>query len=164
MTGDSLPEELAAAYRADPETDSIDVAAGWRLLRPRLSIRGAQRRRRVMWAGIAASFALAASLMIIVRTKSTPATAIPGAAPSQEYLQAVSDLETALHSARERVEPPTIATIEQSLATFDRAIRDAEAAVIEDPANDYAAEWLETIRRRKLRALREAMVDINATS
>lgn len=177
---DALPEDLAAVYRADPQTDAIDVAAGWTSLRPRLTRRLMPQRRRVFFLGLAAGIALAASVVLILRTKSDAPLPLPGgeevavlvgatpvttvATPGAEYLRAVTDLEAALRAGRQRLQPETVAAIERSLAVIDRAIRDAEAALAADPANDYAADWLTTIRRRKLSALRQAVSDVNASS
>jgi hypothetical protein len=163
-----LPEELVAAYRSDPRQDAMDLAAGWASLNKRLP----SRRSPGLVLGVAGAFAIAAMALLIVRltpsasgpkpTTSAQAPAVAG--PPAGYLDAVSDLETIVREGRGRLRPASAAAIEQSLAAIDRAIADAAAAVSADPGNEYAAEWLATVRHRKLRALREAMADINLTS
>jgi hypothetical protein len=160
--GDAPPEDLAAIYRGDPREDAIDTAAGWASLRPGVTRRPAPRRRRVFIAALAASLALAASVVFMVRATSDALRT--ATTPSVEYLKTVTDLEAALRAGRERLRPETAASIEQSLAAIDRAIRDAEATLAADPGNTYVADWLDAIRRRKLSALRQVVTDLHAIS
>jgi hypothetical protein len=172
---EALSEELAAAYSADPRYDAIDVPAGWASLRPRLAPRRRSRRWLVFASGMAAGIALAGLVAVMLRTKPTvpsaetsvakPSVAATASSPARaEYLRAVDDLTAAVRAGRQRLRPETVAAIDRSLATIDRAIREAEAAVAADPANAYAVSWLDTMLRRKLRVLQQAVSDINAVS
>jgi hypothetical protein len=172
---DVLPEELAAAYRADPRHDAIDAPAGWASLRPRLARRPASRRWLVFGSGMAAGIVLAGLVALMWRTNTTmpsverplsrPDNVATASSPARaEYLRTVDDLTAAVRAGRPRLRPETVAAIDRSLAAIERAIREAEAAVAADPANDYAVSWLDTMLRRKLRVLQQAVSDINAVS
>lgn len=174
--GDALPDDLAALYRADAQHDVIDVDAGWTSLRPRLRGLLRQRRIAIFVAAAAVTSALAASLLFALRAtphvppgQAVPALSSPAATttrviPDSSYLQVVADLERALHDGHDRLAPETAAAIDGSLAAIDRAIHDAQTALTADPANDYIAVWLETIRRRKVAALRQAVSDLSSAS
>ncbi|UCD25525.1 MAG: hypothetical protein JSW51_06315, partial [Gemmatimonadota bacterium] len=81
-----------------------------------------------------------------------------------EYDAAVAELESVLRQARERLNPATVETIEQSLATIDRAIEEAQQALIEDPANRYLSTHLAATMKRKIRLLQRATSIVNAAS
>jgi hypothetical protein len=57
-----------------------------------------------------------------------------------------------------------MAATDRSLAAIDRAIHDAEAALLADPTNAYVADWLRAMRRRKVTVLRQAVTDLNVSS
>jgi putative zinc finger protein len=80
----------------------------------------------------------------------------PVALADAEYDAAVADLERALHKGRGRLDPSTIATVEQNLQIIDRAIEQARQALESDPANSYLSGHLVETRRRKLDLLRHA--------
>lgn len=71
-----------------------------------------------------------------------------------QYDAAVADLERALNNGRGKLDPSTIAAIEQSLQTIDQAIEQARQALEQDPANSYLTGHLVETRRRKLELLR----------
>lgn len=166
------PDDLGVAYRSDPQQDALDLTAGWAALRSQLPPNPASRRRRGLVVGMAGALAMAATALLMVRLTpmaSGPApTALPHAPTNASapagYLHAVAELEAIVRQRHDRLPPAGVAAIEQSLAVVDRAIGDAAAAVAADPDNEYAAEWLATVRQRKLRALRQAVSDINLTS
>ena len=81
-----------------------------------------------------------------------------------EYDAAVAELEGVLRQARDRLNPATVETIEQSLATIDRAIEEAQQALIEDPANRYLSTHLADTMKRKIRLLQRATSIVNAAS
>jgi hypothetical protein len=172
---DPLPEDLAAFYAADPREDRIDTEAGWANLRSRLGQRAARRPLRALIAGVAMGGAIAASVILLPRswhrsandplsTSPRPTPAVTAAAPDAEYRQVVGDLERALRAGRDHVEPETMAATDRSLAAIDRAIHDAEAALLADPTNAYVADWLRAMRRRKVTVLRQAVTDLNVSS
>jgi anti-sigma factor RsiW len=76
------------------------------------------------------------------------------AAPS--YEAAIRDLETRLETGRERLDTATVRILEHSLATIDRAIERAQAALEADPANAYLNRHLADAKTRKLQLLRQA--------
>ena len=85
-----------------------------------------------------------------------PVSAAPVNLADMQYDAAVSDLERALAKGRSRLDPTTIAAVEQSLKTIDDAIAQARQALSEDPANSYLSGHLLETRRRKLDLLRRA--------
>ena len=73
-----------------------------------------------------------------------------------ELEQAVFELEHALQEGRDLLAPETLATVEQSLATIDVAIREARAALASDPASPVLNRLLLSHQKSKLRILRQA--------
>lgn len=72
----------------------------------------------------------------------------------QSYDVAIRDLEATLASRRSTLDTVTIRAVEQSLAIIDRAIRQAEAALAQDPNNMYLNDHLAHALDRKLEVLR----------
>jgi anti-sigma factor RsiW len=85
-----------------------------------------------------------------------PGLATPASLGDAAYDAAVTDLQKALAQGRGRLDPATVATIEQSLAAIDRAIDQAREALESDPSNAYLSGHLLETRRRKLDLLRRA--------
>jgi hypothetical protein len=81
-----------------------------------------------------------------------------------EYDTAVADLEQLLREAREQLDPETVRTLEQSLATIDRAISEAQRALQEDPANRYLSSHLAATMKRKIQLLQRARTIASAAS
>jgi anti-sigma factor RsiW len=73
-----------------------------------------------------------------------------------QYDAAVTDLEKALQHGRNRLDPATVAIVEQNLQIIDRAIAQAREALESDPANSYLSSHLVETRRKKLDLLRRA--------
>jgi hypothetical protein len=84
------------------------------------------------------------------------AVVVPASFNDPRYDQAVADLTRVLHENRSRLEPRTVAVIERNLATIDRAIAEARAALERDPGDPFLNSHLAEGRRRKLALLREA--------
>jgi hypothetical protein len=74
------------------------------------------------------------------------------------YEATVRDLEDQLRVGRDRLDPKTVAALEGSLATIDRAIARAQEALEADPASIYLNRHLADARSRKLRVLQQAAV------
>ncbi len=72
----------------------------------------------------------------------------------QSYDVAIRDLEATLAARRSTLDTATIRAVEQSLAVIDRAIRQAEAALAQDPNNMYLNNHLAHALDRKLEVLR----------
>jgi tetratricopeptide (TPR) repeat protein len=73
-----------------------------------------------------------------------------------QYDAAVSDLEKALAKGRKRLDPATVAIVQQNLQIIDGAIAQARQALDSDPANSYLSSHLVETRRKKLDLLRQA--------
>ena len=74
----------------------------------------------------------------------------------ESYDHAVADLERTLAERRASLDPKTVASIERSLQTIDRAIAEARQALEADPGNVYLNGYFAATRRRKLELLRQA--------
>ena len=72
------------------------------------------------------------------------------------YDAAVAALERVLEEGRSRLDSTTVMVLEQSLATIDRAISEARAALQTDPTNYYLSEHLSATMNQKVRLLRQA--------
>jgi len=70
--------------------------------------------------------------------------------------QAVAELQQILETGRGRLDSTTIRSLETSLATIDRAIDQAQYAVMADSANGYLRDHLEQTQRRKIALMRRA--------
>jgi len=86
----------------------------------------------------------------------TPAAINAGSSASQSYAAAIADLERVLAGGRGQLDTTTIRVIEQNLAAIDRAIAQAQRALLADPANLYLNTHLAETMRRKLDLLRHA--------
>ena len=70
------------------------------------------------------------------------------------YDLAIAELETILAGMRDRLEPETVAVVEENLAIIDAAIEEAREALLADPANAQLHHHLTANMQRKLRLLR----------
>ncbi|MCL7959012.1 MAG: zf-HC2 domain-containing protein [marine benthic group bacterium] len=80
----------------------------------------------------------------------------PGDGSTFSYEATIQDLEQQLQVGRDRLDPKTVATLEGSLATIDRAIARAQEALEADPASVYLNRHLADARTRKLHVLQQA--------
>ncbi|MEZ4425753.1 MAG: hypothetical protein R3E98_20330 [Gemmatimonadota bacterium] len=133
--------------------------------------------RSVLWAAGLAGLLAVGAYQIGVRRGATPtvetapvvATApAPGdAAPVRAagdvravYDDAVRQLEAALEAGTDVLQPETRATLERSLATIDRAIVEAEAALAADPGSPIVERRLLSALQFKLDLLQQAVVAV----
>jgi hypothetical protein len=72
----------------------------------------------------------------------------------ESYDAAIRDLEATLAARRSKLDTATVRAVEQSLAVIDRAIRQAEAALEQDPNSMYLNSHLQNALDRKLEVLR----------
>ena len=77
-------------------------------------------------------------------------------APHRATAAAIADLERVLAGGRGQLDTTTVRVIEQNLAAIDRAIAQAQQALLADPANLYLNSHLAETMRRKLDLLRQA--------
>lgn len=86
------------------------------------------------------------------------ALVLPAAARAidADYARTVSELATALAAQRDRLDPATIAKVEESLRVIDTAIAEARDALARDPANLTLLDILSANYERKLELLRRA--------
>jgi anti-sigma factor RsiW len=75
---------------------------------------------------------------------------------ARSYSAAIADLEGVLAGGRGQLDTTTVRVIEQNLAAIDRAIAQAQQALLADPANLYLNTHLAETMRRKLDLLRQA--------
>ena len=75
---------------------------------------------------------------------------------TNEYERAIASLQTILEQGRHRLGPQTVAILETSLATIDRAIEEARWALADDPNNPALNRLLIKHEQSKLRVLRQA--------
>ena len=89
-------------------------------------------------------------------TMGTPVASNASSSASQSYAAAIADLERVLAGGRGQLDTTTVRVIEQNLAAIDRAIAQAQRALLADPANLYLNTHLAETMRRKLDLLRQA--------
>ena len=92
------------------------------------------------------------------------ATAVLAGFEVSEYDALVDELQQILQQGRGQLDPSTSAVLDQSLATIDRAIAEAQAALRDDPANSYLSTHLANTMNRKIRLLQHAATLATAAS
>jgi anti-sigma factor RsiW len=83
-----------------------------------------------------------------------PVAGAPSAKGVESYDAAIRDLEDALAVHRPQLDTATVRAVQQSLAVIDLAIRQARAALAQDPNSLYLNDHLEHALDRKLELLR----------
>lgn len=78
-------------------------------------------------------------------------------------LQDVEELRTLLAGSREKLDPATVRSLEESLTIIDVAIRQAKRALEADPHNPYVRAHLDDTMRRKVNFLRRATMLASAS-
>jgi hypothetical protein len=73
-----------------------------------------------------------------------------------QFNAAVADLERVVREQRDTLNPRTVQVLERNLQIIDEAIREARAALENDPANALLNAHLAGARQRKLNLLRQA--------
>jgi anti-sigma factor RsiW len=92
-------------------------------------------------------------LMVGGDSRTAPATQ---AAADHVAIQDVEELRRALAAGREKLDPATVRSLEESLLIIDVAIRQAKRALDADPSNPYVRAHLNDTMRRKVEFLRRA--------
>ncbi|HEX2457142.1 MAG TPA: zf-HC2 domain-containing protein [Vicinamibacterales bacterium] len=80
------------------------------------------------------------------------------------YDEAIADLEKALESGRDKLDPETVRVLQDNLDAIDRAIDQCRRALAADPANAYLNSHLADARNRKLALLRRVSALVDAQS
>jgi anti-sigma factor RsiW len=94
----------------------------------------------------------------------TAAPAAPGAfATNMAYSDAVRELNAVLAQHRDALDTATVRVLDESLATIDRAIARAQAALATDPNDPYLNAHLAETMRRKLTVMRRAAALVSAS-
>jgi anti-sigma factor ChrR (cupin superfamily) len=81
-----------------------------------------------------------------------------------KYDRAVAELQQVLAQNRSRLDTATVRVLEESLATIDRALARARAALSQDPSDAYLNAHLAETMRRKIDLLRRAAALATASS
>ena len=81
-----------------------------------------------------------------------------GAAPqiTSQYSEALRSLEQDLAAGRDKLDPVTVAILEENLRAIDSAITEARGALARDPGNLYLNQHLESTMKKKIQLLRTA--------
>ncbi|UCC48311.1 MAG: zf-HC2 domain-containing protein [Gemmatimonadota bacterium] len=80
------------------------------------------------------------------------------------YDAAIAELEDVIQENRDRLDTATVRIIEENLMIIDRAIAQAQRALVQDPASIYLNEYLAATMRQKLEFLRQAAQMTSAAS
>jgi putative zinc finger protein len=83
---------------------------------------------------------------------------------SRNYETAIQDLQQALDRGRGQLDSATVRKLEQSLATIDRAIAQAQAALAADTSDTYLYHHYTETMQRKLELLKRANAIVAARS
>src|SRR5262249_9787682 len=84
---------------------------------------------------------------------SASAEVVPATFSDPHYDEAIADLEKALESGRDKLDPETVRVLQDNLDAIDRAIDQCRRALAADPANAYLNSHLADARNRKLALL-----------
>ncbi|HTT67629.1 MAG TPA: zf-HC2 domain-containing protein [Gemmatimonadales bacterium] len=113
--------------------------------------------------------AVSAGSVLLVTRGARTAAAVGAAAPAaalqpvaglasakgiESYDAAIRELQAALDARRSVLDTATVRAVQQSLAIIDLAVRQAEAALAQDPNSMYLNSHLERALGRKLEVLR----------
>jgi anti-sigma factor RsiW len=179
---EAIADLRAVVHRASSLSDRVPAADLWPGIEPRIA-RIRQPRTFTLTFSVAQLAAAAVVLLAVsaglfwmlrpaslpvsgtapsARESRAPATALPVRLADETYEKALDDLERALDEGRDRLDPRTIAIVEQNLKAIDAAIAQARQALEADPANTYLNDHLAQARRRKLALLQRVSAMANS--
>jgi hypothetical protein len=116
-------------------------------------------RERAFWAGVSAA---AATLVLVLRVyrltgPGRPSRPVPTwGAVEAGYERATAELAPTLTVERYRLRPETVALVERNLRLIDAALREARAALAQDPGNADLRQLVATAARQKIELLQWA--------
>jgi len=123
------------------------------------------------WPLATAAMLLILATAVVTRTLLVPATQPVAQAPTSgtgrlvsaelnaledDYVNAITELQTLIEAQREHLSPRTIELLRQNLAAIDAAIRESRAALQQDPANELVNQMLWSAYEKKVELLRRA--------
>lgn len=178
---ETVADLRAVVERASSLPDRVPAADLWPEIEPRIARTGLPRKVTLTFS--VAQLAAAAVVLLSVsvglfwmmrpasedvsgtapsaRESRAPAIVLPVRFADETYKKALDDLERALEEGRNRLDPGTIAIVEQNLKTIDTAIAQSRQALEADPANTYLNNHLAQARRRKLALLQRVSAMAN---
>jgi hypothetical protein len=74
----------------------------------------------------------------------------------QKYESAIAELEQLVAAQRTQLSPTTLRLLQENLRVIDRAIRESQAALQQDPNNQLIHDGLQSAFEQKLNLLRRA--------
>ncbi len=94
----------------------------------------------------------------VVNNSPSPVTQVSRPAPqiTAQYSEALRSLEQDLAAGRDKLDPVTVAILEENLRAIDSAITEARGALARDPGNLYLNQHLESTMKKKIQLLRTA--------
>lgn len=96
----------------------------------------------------------ASAVAVAPAASDQPMAGLASAKGVESYDTAIRDLEGAMTARRSTLDTATVRAVQQSLGIIDAAIRQAEAALAQDPNSMYLNTHLEHALGRKLEVLR----------
>ena len=78
-------------------------------------------------------------------------------------IEDIEELRQILAAGRDKLDPATVQSLEESLVAIDLAIRQGRTALQADPQNPYVRDHLDETMRRKVDLLRRATQLASAT-
>lgn len=116
-------------------------------------------RERGFWAGVSAAAATLVLALGVYRLTGSgrPSRPVQGwGVIEAHYERATAELARSLAAERHRLRPETIALVERNLGLIDAALRDARAALSQDPGNADLQQFVATAARQKVELLQWA--------
>ena len=171
----TAPVQLNDLNVIDLRARQRDMGSGMWDLEPKSQIPNPKSQRRITFslpqlaAAAIALMVLSGSLVWVVLGRSAAPVVASAPAPAagtrtvsntpeslQQYAGAVAQLESVLRSNRDKLDPVTVAILEENLKSIDAAITEARGALERDPGNLYLNQHLENTMKKKIQLLRRA--------
>ena len=135
--------------------------AGWPLLAASVTL--AVLSGGAVWAVLSGGTG-APSQMATAPVQGYSVTPVGWGAALDGYDEAVLDLEKVFEAGRDVLDPETIRVLEETLQTIDRAIKESQEALAQDPGSRFLGRLLTENMRRKVELLRHAATAVYANT